>query len=153
MAFNRGEIYMIYFDNDPSHKVYVGQTIQGTLTRIKQHIDDARTKGGGCPKLDEATRQFGVRHMHYKVLERNIATHEELDEAERFWIAHYDSVKNGYNVKTGGQRSDPEKKRVFKPGSSNFTETIAPMPAWARDRIFSFFGVPKELRVLLRLSR
>lgn len=101
---NGGEIYRIWFDNDPSGKCYVGQTIQGSLNRIRQHVEDAQSSDDGCPLLDAATRKFGLRHMRYEVLEEGIRTHEELDEAERKWIAAFNSQEpGGYNVKAGGQ--------------------------------------------------
>lgn len=100
-----GEIYRIWFDNDPTHKCYVGQTVQGTLTRIRQHIDDAQNNNGaGCPLLDDATRRYGIQHMRYEILEDGIETHEELDAAEQYWIKKYNSrTPYGYNVKSGGQ--------------------------------------------------
>lgn len=102
---NGGEIYRIWFDNDDSGKCYVGQTIQGSLNRIRQHVEDAQSKDGdGCPLLDAATRRFGLQHMRYEILEQGIETHEELDMAEKYWIAKFDSQEpNGYNVKSGGQ--------------------------------------------------
>lgn len=101
---NGGEIYRIWFDNDPSGKCYVGQTIQGSLNRIRQHVEDAQSGDDGCPLLDAATRRFGLRHMRYEILEDGIETHEELDAAERKWISAFKSQEpGGYNVKAGGQ--------------------------------------------------
>lgn len=45
---NDGEIYRIWFNNDPSSKCYIGQTTQGALARVNQHINDAKTPTGGC---------------------------------------------------------------------------------------------------------
>lgn len=102
---NGGEIYRLWFDNDPTHKCYVGQTIQGSLNRIRQHIEDAQKNDGtGCPLLDDATRRFGIQHMRYEILEEGIETHEDLDAAEQYWIKRYNSrTPYGYNVKSGGQ--------------------------------------------------
>lgn len=98
-----GEIYRIWFDNDPRRKSYVGQTIQGALVRIRQHIDDANKGEDACPLLDEATRRFGIQHMRYEILQDNLWTHEDLDAAEKFWIAKYNSfAPNGYNMTRGG---------------------------------------------------
>ena len=108
---NGGEIYRIWFDNDPSGKCYVGQTIQGSLNRIRQHVEDARDNDNeGCPLLDAATRRFGLQHMRYEILEEGIETHEKLDMAEKYWIAQFGSQDpGGYNVKSGGQ---------YKPGGT-----------------------------------
>lgn len=100
-----GEIYRIWFLNDPTGKSYVGQTIQGSYDRIRQHIVDAeRNDGTGCPLLDAATRRYGTQQMRYEILQRGITTREELDAAEQYWIKRYNSqAPNGYNVKSGGQ--------------------------------------------------
>lgn len=120
-----GEIYRIWFDNDPEQKSYVGQTVQGSLVRIKQHIDDAKSDKGGCPLLDAATRKFGVNHMRYEILEDGIRTHTDLDEAERFWIAHYNSKSpHGYNVKTGGQKSTAKSSDGIAMGYSGYVAKV-----------------------------
>lgn len=121
---NGGEIYRIWFDNDPSGKCYVGQTIQGSLKRIKQHVEDAQDPSeDGCPLLDAATRRFGLQHMRYEILEQGIETHEELDMAEKYWISKFGSQDpGGYNVKSGGQYSTgftPINKKNSKLTASN----------------------------------
>ena len=102
-----GEIYRIWFINDPTHKCYIGQTVQGSYTRIRQHIADAENmnqNSGGCPLLDAATRKYGIDNMRYEILQRGITTHEELDAAEKYWIKKENTqYPNGYNVKSGGQ--------------------------------------------------
>jgi hypothetical protein len=105
---NDGEIYRIWFDNDQTGKCYVGQTVQGSLNRIRQHIDDAQhiQQEGGCPLLDEATRYYGINHMRYEILASGVKTHEELDTLEKYYIKQYNSQSpNGYNVKSGGQHN------------------------------------------------
>lgn len=131
-ATNGGEIYRIWFDNDDSGRCYVGQTVQGSLERIKQHIADAQTNSGGCPLLDDATRHFGINAMRYEILESGITTHEELDEAEKFWIKKFNcQYPYGYNVKSGGQGKDStytpinNKKDAFTP-SSFINQFVAP---------------------------
>lgn len=101
-----GEIYRIWFDNDETEKSYVGQTIQGAYKRVRQHIVDANRNdpSRGCPLLDQATRIYGVSHMHYEIVENGIGTRSELDKAERYWIRAYEcQYPNGYNVTSGGQ--------------------------------------------------
>lgn len=107
MSGKTGEIYRIWFVNDPYKRSYVGQTIQGSLNRIKQHVADAeRNDGTGCPLLDEATKMYGVDNMRYSVLVSGIEDRESLDEAEKYWIKKLNTIApNGYNIKSGGQGS------------------------------------------------
>ena len=103
---DNGEIYRIWFANDPEGKCYVGQTRQdgGSFERVTQHINDAKMGKQACPLLDEATVRFGIENLRWQVVDGGFETQEELDEAERFYIAYFDSLTpRGYNVKTGGQ--------------------------------------------------
>ena len=104
----QGEIYRIWFVNDPSGKCYVGQTVVGARNRVRQHIAEAFDKDkGGCPLLDKATRKFGSDNMRFEILSNNIYTREALDAAEKFWIREYNcQAPNGYNIKAGGQGGD-----------------------------------------------
>ena len=104
----QGEIYRIWFINDPSGKSYIGQTVTGARNRVRQHIAEAFDGNkGGCPLLDKATRKFGSDNMRFEILSNNIYTREALDAAEKFWIREYNSqAPNGYNVKAGGQGGD-----------------------------------------------
>ena len=100
----QGEIYRIWFVNDPSGKSYVGQTVNGARNRVREHIADAFDPNkGGCPLLDKATRKFGVENMRYEILANGIRTREELNVAEEFWIKRYNSkAPGGYNIQSGG---------------------------------------------------
>lgn len=99
----QGEIYRIWFVNDPSGKCYVGQTVNGARARVRQHIAEADEGSGGCPLLDKACRKFGSANMRYEILANNIYTREELNAAEKFWIEQYNSqAPHGYNVQAGG---------------------------------------------------
>lgn len=141
-----GEIYKIWFDNDSSGKVYVGQTKRGSANRVMQHVYEAYSPHGGCPLLDEATRVFGPEHMRFEVLESRIPNPSELDEAERFWIAQYNSVKpGGYNVKRGGQGTD----RTPSPDKVELSSVIKKIPWSMRRKILYALGIPRPLQELV----
>ena len=138
-----GEIYKIWFDNDTSGKVYVGQTKRGSANRVMQHIYEAYSPHGGCPLLDEATRVFGPEHMRFEVLEDRIPNPQELDEAERFWISKYNSVKpGGYNVKRGGQGMD----RSPAPAGSELKQVMRKIPKSFRRKILYSLGIPRPIQ-------
>lgn len=148
-APNKGEIYRLWFDNDPDHKSYVGQTVQGTLSRIKQHIDDAQKNDGtGCPLLDDATRRFGIQHMRYEILEDGIETHEDLDRAEQYWIKRYNSrTPYGYNVKLGGQGKGCT---PIDPGPSGTLASKNPIAAAVAESLLDRSSISDNAKGLLR---
>lgn len=97
-------IYKI--ENQINHKVYVGQTIKAPETRWKEHLTHSR---GNCindydKHLYRAMRKYGIENFTFEVLQDNIETQEELDEAEIYWINYYNSFIEGYNETFGGQR-------------------------------------------------
>lgn len=143
---NGGEIYRIWFDNDPTNKCYVGQTIQGALKRIRQHIEDAQSGDDGCPLLDAATRRFGIQHMRYEILEEGIETHEDLDMAEKYWISYFNSQEpGGYNVKRGGQRKSPISAAAPKKKISTLSSTN-PLAASIAEQVLDSLDISPKLR-------
>ena len=52
--------------------------------------------------------------MQFDIIERNDAwTSDELNEREKFWIQHYNTVNVGYNVTAGGDGHDSESAKIF----------------------------------------
>ena len=47
-----------------------------------------------------AMRKYGIENFTFEIIEE--CTQELLNEREKFWIAYYDSFKNGYNETEGG---------------------------------------------------
>lgn len=103
--FQHGEIYRIWFANDPSGKSYIGHTILpgGSYESVMQHINDAKEGRRVCPLLDDATRRFGYENLRWQVLENDITTRQELDKAERAYIDIFHTLApRGYNLPEGG---------------------------------------------------
>lgn len=93
-----GTIYKI--TNIINGKVYIGQTKQGYLDRWCQHKSHART-GRSKHKLANAIRKYGEENFKVEAIEE--CPYEQLNEREVYWIKYYNSIKEGYNIKTGGQ--------------------------------------------------
>lgn len=90
-------IYII--TNDVNDKVYIGQTTKTLENRIQNHHNSMVT--GVDTHIYRAMRKYGWEKFHF----RQIATaesQEDLDYLEQYYIAKYDSVKNGYNMSFGG---------------------------------------------------
>lgn len=100
-----GYIYKI--TNDINDKVYIGQTIHTINSRFKNHIKEAQNPRKDkkrntlhCP-LYLAMRKYGTNHFFVEQIEQ--CGNEQLDEKERYWIAYFNSYRNGYNATIGGQ--------------------------------------------------
>ena len=93
--------YIYKITNEENDLIYIGQTIASILTRFKEHCYDA--KKGSKNKFHSAMREIGIDKFHVELVEE--CSLEKLDDRERYWINFYDSYKNGYNSKNGGQNS------------------------------------------------
>jgi len=94
-----GSIYII--KNKCNKKVYIGQTMQSVHERFVQHLKPSTVKKRGSYKIYNAISKYGKDNFYYEVLEANVGL-KSIDELEIFYIAKYDSYKNGYNSTNGG---------------------------------------------------
>lgn len=92
-----GFIYLI--TNNINNKKYVGQTIGSIQERWNQHLRATREKGSR--HLYDAIKKYGYQSFSIQKIEE--VPNDLLNERECFWISHYDSFKNGYNMTSGGE--------------------------------------------------
>lgn len=92
-----GFIYLI--TNNVNNKKYVGQTIGSIQERWNQHLRATREKGSR--HLYDVIKKYGYQSFSIQKIEE--VPNEQLNERECFWISHYDSFKNGYNMTSGGE--------------------------------------------------
>lgn len=92
-----GTIYLI--TNLKTGKVYVGLTTQKPEVRWCQHKSSANN-----PKthFHRSIRKHGWKNFKPEILAENVPF-EELCDLEMYYIAFYDSFKNGYNSTKGGE--------------------------------------------------
>ena len=90
-----GYIYKIW--NEDNDKLYIGQTSVGIKARWSQHLKNYLTNDA---VLYRAMRKHGAGIFHIEEIEQ--CENSLLNEREIYWIAYYDSYKNGYNSKPGG---------------------------------------------------
>lgn len=89
-------IYII--KNDINNKVYIGQAID-VKRRFQAHCKPSSAKID-ADLVARAIQKYGKEHFWCEILEHNI---EDYNEKERYWIAHYNSIRpNGYNISEGG---------------------------------------------------
>lgn len=112
-----GIIYRAYLKDGRS---YVGQTVRSLRERINVHKSVAKNIN---THFANAMKKYGVDAFKWEVLQK-CPDQKSLDAAERQWIKHYDSVKSGFNLKSGGSygkhsAATKEKIRQSKLGEKN----------------------------------
>lgn len=83
--------------NKQNGKIYVGQTEQFKI-RHGKHCQRGQNKA----PIDRALNKYGVGGFEIFILEENLQDHDVMNEREIFYIAEFDSFKNGYNQTMGG---------------------------------------------------
>lgn len=94
-----GIIYKV--TNQENGKIYIGQTIQTLNERKNKHYYKARQKEYTTHFIN-ALRKYSEEVFIWEIIDE-AETQEALDEKEKYWIAYYNSVEEGYNTKDGGQ--------------------------------------------------
>jgi len=132
---NMGFIYVI--TNTINSKWYVGQTTGTLKSRMNKHRYEAkryvrglqnpglRNKRGTCSKLYAAMNVHGIDNFHITILEE--IENSLLNVAEEELITLYNTIADGYNLKTGGDRShhcDETKKVISERTKIGITNSI-----------------------------
>ena len=94
-----GHIYKI--TNNLNNKVYVGQTSKSLERRFNQHKNNYNKPYFSQLALYQAFSKYGIDNFTFEEIET--VPDDQLDEREKYWIAYYDSYKNGYNSTMGGK--------------------------------------------------
>ena len=85
--------------NKINGKVYIGQTTKTLEWRWKHHCNVKSC----CTYLRKALDKYGVENFTIEQIDSAV-TQDELNEKERYWIKHYNSLApNGYNLTSGGE--------------------------------------------------
>ena len=93
-----GVIYK--YQNTITNLPYVG----GTSNELeRKHSWKKLNRKYAGEKLEQARQKYGLSCWEYQVLEDNVSD-EDLPYRERYWIEKLDSINNGYNTTTGGDR-------------------------------------------------
>lgn len=97
-------------------KVYIGQTIGTLKYRQTQHLWGA--KSGSNYHFHNALLKYGVDNFKWEVLCCCFAI-DGLNEMEVYFIALYDSMKNGYNLQSGGLNYRASEETKAKMSNNN----------------------------------
>ena len=86
-------VYMI--KNIKNNKAYIGISID-IFRRWKEHLYNAFSLHQHN-KLYNALRKYGLINFSFQILELT----EDI-RRECYWIEYYDSIRHGYNIRSGG---------------------------------------------------
>ena len=105
-----GYIYKI--ENNINNKIYIGKTERvNPITRWKEHIAASKKEKYLTRALYKAINKYGVENFTFTVIEET----NDCENREKYYIALYDTFKNGYNETLGGDgkaRLQLNEKRV-----------------------------------------
>ena len=103
-------------------KIYIGQSVN-IETRFKSHINNFKNKNlkDYNTKFYRALRKYGIENFTFEIIEE-VLDNNLLNEREIFWIAYFDSFKNGYNSTLGG--GQVTEKCELHPNAKNLNSDI-----------------------------
>ncbi len=103
----------------PSQKIYIGQTIDSLNERRNKHYYKAYHEITLNTHFLNALRYYKKEDFNWEIID-TAKTREELNQKENYWIAFYDSIKNGYNIRNGGETRFDDDKFAIACGSKPF---------------------------------
>lgn len=90
-------IYQI--KNNINNKIYVGQTTR----HLKQRFAEHKRSKSDCKHLKRAMDKYGVDNFYIEII-TVCHTQECANILEDYFIKHFNSIENGYNIREGGSR-------------------------------------------------
>ena len=97
-----GSIYAI--QNKLNIKIYIGKTTRDVEVRWNEHLKDSTLLDATEEKslIHSAIKKYGSSNFNFFIIENNLNTLEELNEAEQFWIEFFRSNVRKYGKNCGG---------------------------------------------------
>ena len=104
------EICSIYvIRNSVNDKVYIGQTWNNVKSRFYKH---KRLNNTDCPKLFNAMNKYGRENFYVEQI-LCIKNQKDADYFEDYFIKEFDTIKNGYNIKSGGSNGKHSEETIL----------------------------------------
>ena len=94
--------YIYHIINKTTQKHYIGMTTN-IDQRLYKHFHTLEKNRHVNKKLQEDYNLYGRADFYYTIQQYEVKSRFELGQLEVQEINQYDSVKNGYNIDTGGQ--------------------------------------------------
>ncbi len=110
----------IYLITSPSGKQYVGKCTLPLEQKAVMYQSSAKYFPNIKRPILIAIRKYGWNNMKFEIIERNDKwTTQDLNTREKYWIQHYKTLHNGYNITAGGDGHDSESAKLFWANVSN----------------------------------
>lgn len=93
-------MYIYKFTLNNTNRCYVGQTIQDPARRRLEHLSHSY-RSEKTYHFHNALRKYGVENFTFEVI-ATTETIDELNQLEDKFINEFDSINNGFNIRTGG---------------------------------------------------
>jgi group I intron endonuclease len=106
-------MHVYKFTHIATGRSYIGQTIQDPNRRRLEHIADSRHTSKEY-HFHNAIRKYGIDAFTFEVID-TATTLTELNLLEEQYVAQYDSINNGFNIRqAGGNKlhSEESKQRM-----------------------------------------
>ena len=88
--------------NQLNNHSYIGLSTK-VEERWKYHQSPYNQQRESYKSLYKAFEKYGIKNFTFEILEE--CSIQELGEKEKYYIAKYDTYKNGYNMTTGGENN------------------------------------------------
>ena len=100
------------FTHVETGRVYIGQTTQDPNRRRLEHLSDSRyTKR--THRFHNALRKYGEYAFKFDVI-ASASDLEELNLLETKYIKEYNSIENGFNIRSGGDNKTHNQESIEK---------------------------------------
>lgn len=109
--------------NKLNNKIYIGQTLYSLAKRKAQHkysIYELKLKN----KFYNAIRKYGWDNFQWEIIFDNVEP-ENLGHIEKISILKYDTLKNGYNSTTGGEKYEVSETTRKKISNANIGKKLS----------------------------
>ena len=129
--------------NTTNGKCYIGQS-RDIEARWAKHLSSYKSYPEW--ELYRAFKKYGIGAFSFEVIEE--CTIEELNEREIYWIAHFDSFNNGYNMTLGGKACNGTNDKVVYQYdlAGNFIKEYKSAHEAARENNIQFTNICKVCR-------
>ena len=77
-----------------------GKSYIGLKTKT---VEESKDYYGSGKLINQAIDKYGKENFTKEILERNINSHEILNDQEIYWIKYFNTFNKGYNLTKGGQ--------------------------------------------------
>jgi group I intron endonuclease len=93
-------MHIYKFTHIETGRCYIGQTIQTPNQRRLEHIADSRHTTRTY-HFHNALRKYGIDAFTFEIID-SAETIEDLNRLEEKYVLLFDSINNGYNIRTPG---------------------------------------------------